>query len=39
MHQFQRDEVSAVYLLNDIVSFDDEPTLKNMIYLNNSGLL
>ena len=38
MHQFQRDEVSAVYLLNNIVSFDNETPLKNMICLNLPGL-
>ena len=38
MHQFQRDEVSVVYLLNNIVSFDNETPLKNMICLNLPGL-
>ena len=34
MYQFQRDKLSAVYLLNNIVSVDDEPLLKSMICLN-----
>ena len=31
MYQFERDKSSAVYLLNNIVSIDDEPLLKTII--------
>lgn len=34
MYQFQTDELSADYLLNNLRSFDDEQPLKNMICFN-----
>ena len=36
MYQFQKDELSSDYLLNNLISFDDEPPLKDMICLNFS---
>ena len=34
MYQFQKDELSADYLLSNLISFDDEPPLKDMNCLN-----
>ena len=34
MYQFHKDESSADYLLNNLMLFDDEPPLKDIICLN-----
>ena len=34
MYQFRKDELSADYLLNNLILFDDEPPLKDLICLN-----
>ena len=34
MYQFQKDELFSEYLLNNLILFDDEPQIKDMICLN-----
>ena len=34
MYRFQENGLSAALLLNILISFDDEPPLKDIIYLN-----
>ena len=38
MFQFQKDELSADYWLNNLISLEDEPALHDMICLNLSKL-